>query len=173
VLRSAGHTADSSSFGTASRRGGIGLTLICAPSMLGDVKGCCLDRGICVWHIIVIDDDDDLRDLMQEALRAEGYEVSVAADGAQGIALQRKQPASLLITDIFMPNKEGIETIRDFHAEFPDVPIIAMSGGGRLRRRGSTLFAAKEVGAATILRKPFEMSDLLRSVAAMLNASQP
>jgi DNA-binding response OmpR family regulator len=126
-----------------------------------------------VSHIIVIDDESDLRDIIQEALRSEGYEVSVAADGAQGIALQRKQPASLLITDIFMPNKEGIETIRDFHAEFPDVPIIAMSGGGRLKRRGNTLFAAKEVGAATILRKPFEMGDLLRSVAAALSTSEP
>jgi DNA-binding response OmpR family regulator len=123
-------------------------------------------------HILVIDDDIDLRVIMQEALQAEGYEVSVAADGAQGIALQRKQPASLLITDIFMPNKEGIETIRDFRKEFPNVPIIAMSGGGRLKRRGSTLFAAKEVGAETILRKPFEMSDLLRWVAAALNASE-
>jgi DNA-binding response OmpR family regulator len=128
--------------------------------------------GMCVSHILVIDDDVDLRDIMQEALRAEGYEVSVAADGAQGIALQRKRPASLLITDIFMPNKEGIETIRDFRAEFPDVPIIAISGGGRLKRRGGTLFAAREVGAATILRKPFQMSDLLRSVAAALNASE-
>jgi DNA-binding response OmpR family regulator len=124
-------------------------------------------------RILVVDDDIDLRLTMQEMLQAEGYEVSVAADGAQGIALQRKQPASLLITDIFMPNKEGIETIRDFRAEFPDVPIIAMSGGGRLKRRGSTLFAAKEIGAAVILRKPFEMSDLLRSVAAALNAPGP
>jgi DNA-binding response OmpR family regulator len=128
---------------------------------------------MCVSHILVIDDDIDLRDIIQEALRAEGYDVSVAADGSQGIALHRKQPASLLITDIFMPNKEGIETIRDFRAEFPDVPIIAMSGGGRLKRRGGTLFAAKEVGAKTILRKPFEMSDLLTSVAAVLNASEP
>jgi DNA-binding response OmpR family regulator len=68
-----------------------------------------------VSHILVIDDDSDLRFILQEVLRAEGYKVSVAADGAQGIALQRKQPASLLITDIFMPNKEGIETIGEFH----------------------------------------------------------
>jgi CheY-like chemotaxis protein len=86
-----------------------------------------------VARILVIDDDSDLRLMVQEVLRAGGYEVSVAADGEQGIALQRQQPASLPITDIFMPNKEGIETIRDFHAEFPDVPIIAMSGGGALR----------------------------------------
>jgi len=127
-----------------------------------------LDKGTCMSHILVIDDDIDLRVIFQEALRAEGYEVSVAADGAQGIALQRKQRASLLITDIFMPDKDGLETIRDFREEFPSVPIIAISGGGSLKIGGS-LFTAKELGAAVILRKPFEMSDLLRSVAAVLN----
>jgi CheY-like chemotaxis protein len=98
--------------------------------------------------------------------------VSVAADGEQGIALHRKRPASLLVTDIFMPNKEGIETIRDFRAEFPNVPIIAMSGGGRLKRHGS-LSTAKALGAAAILRKPFTISDLLRTVAALLNDLEP
>jgi DNA-binding response OmpR family regulator len=109
---------------------------------------------------------------MEEMLRAEGYEVSVANDGEQGIKLQREQPASLLITDIFMPNKEGVETIRDFRKEFPNVPIIAMSGGGRLKTEGG-LRTAKELGAAEILRKPFEMNDLLRSVAAALNRLEP
>jgi DNA-binding NtrC family response regulator len=126
--------------------------------------------GTCLSHILVIDDDIDLRAILQEALQAEGYIVSVAADGEQGIALQRKQPAAVLITDIFMPNREGIETIRDFRAEFPNLPIIAISGGGRLKRHGS-LFSAKALGAAIILRKPFSMSDLLRSVAEVLNVS--
>jgi signal transduction histidine kinase/DNA-binding response OmpR family regulator len=123
-------------------------------------------------HILVIDDDRDLCLMMEEVLRAAGYKVWAAADGVQGIKLQRKQPASLLITDIYMPNKEGIETIRDFREEFPDVPIIAMSGGGRLNTQGG-LLTAKELGAAVILRKPFEMSDLLRSVAATLNRLEP
>jgi DNA-binding response OmpR family regulator len=126
-----------------------------------------------VSHILIIDDDSDLRIMMQEVLLAEGYKVSVAGDGELGIALQRKQPASLLITDIFMPNKEGIETIRDFRAEFPDVPIVAMSGGGRLKGRGNPLLTARALGASVILRKPFEMSDLLRSVAAALNPLEP
>jgi DNA-binding response OmpR family regulator len=130
----------------------------------------CVERDICVKRILLIEDDSELCTLMQDVLQAEGYAVSVAADGQQGIALQRKQPASLLITDIFMPNKEGIETIRDFRAEFPDVPIIVMSGGGRLKRRGSVFFTAKELGAVAILRKPFEMSHLLKSVAAVLDA---
>ena len=132
------------------------------------IKAFASTRAPSVSHILVIDDDNDLRVIFQEALQAEGYEVSVAADGAQGIALQRKQPASLLITDIFMPNKDGLETIRDFREEFPSVPIIAISGGGRLKTGGS-LFTAKELGAAVILRKPFKMNDLLRSVAAVLN----
>ena len=107
--------------------------------------------------------------MMEAMLRAEGYKVSVANDGEQGINLQRKQPASLLITDIFMPNKEGVETIRDFREEFPNVPIIAMSGGGRPRSRAGGLFTAKELGAEIILQKPFGVNDLLRSVAAALN----
>jgi DNA-binding response OmpR family regulator len=125
-----------------------------------------------VPRILVIDDDIDLCLVMREVLQANGYEVSLGADGTQGIASQRNRPASLLITDIFMPNREGIETIRDFRKEFPCVPIIAMSGGGRLRTQGS-LFTAKELGAAIILRKPFEMSDLLRSVAEVLRGSEP
>jgi signal transduction histidine kinase/DNA-binding response OmpR family regulator len=123
--------------------------------------------------ILVIDDDCDLRLLMQDALQAEGYKVSVAGDGEQGIKLQRKQPASLLITDIFMPNKEGVETIRDFRQEFPNVPIIAMSGGGRPNSRAGGLFTAKELGAQTILQKPFQIHELLRSVRAALKGSEP
>jgi DNA-binding response OmpR family regulator len=139
---------------------------------LGAFKGVASIGNICVSHILVIDDDNDLCLILREVLRAGGYTVSVATDGAQGIALQRKQPASLLITDLFMPNKEGIETIRDFRKEFPSVPIIAISGAGRLRSPIS-LFTAKELGAAAILRKPFEMSELLRSVAAVLNGLEP
>jgi signal transduction histidine kinase len=123
-------------------------------------------------HILVIDDDRDLCFVMEEMLRAEGYKVSVAHDGEQGIKMQREQPASLLVTDIFMPNKEGVETIREFREEFPNVPIIAMSGGGRLQKQGG-LFAAKELGAETILQKPFEMNDLLRSVAVALKGLEP
>jgi DNA-binding response OmpR family regulator len=124
-----------------------------------------------VPRILVIDDDIDLCIVIREVLQAKGYEVSMATDGAQGIALQRGQPAALVITDIFMPNMEGIETIRDFRKEFPSVPIIAMSGGGRLKKQGS-LFTAQELGAAVILRKPFKMNDLLRSVAEVLNRSE-
>ena len=71
-----------------------------------------------------------------------------------------------------MPNKEGVETIRGFRKEFPNVPIIAMSGGGRPKSRAGGVFTAKELAAEIILQKPFEMNDLLRSVAAALNHSK-
>jgi DNA-binding NtrC family response regulator len=121
-----------------------------------------------VSHIFVIDDDNDICFILQEVLRAEGYKVSMAADGAQGIELQRNRPTSLLISDVFMPNKGGIEIIRDFLKEFPSVPIIAISGGGRLQSP-SRLSTAKELGASVIRRKPFEMGDLLKSVASAPN----
>jgi DNA-binding response OmpR family regulator len=95
------------------------------------LKAFAFDWGTCMSHILVIDDDLDLRVIFREAMRAEGYKVSVAADGAEGIALQRKQPASLVITDIFMPNKEGIETIRDFREEFPAYQSLLFPVGGR------------------------------------------
>jgi DNA-binding response OmpR family regulator len=93
-----------------------------------------------VLHILIIDDDIDLCLLLQEGLQAEVYSVSVATDGAQGIALQRKQRASLLITDIFMPNKEGIETIRDrLHG--------AENGGQRHRPPGRAMRERKFLDA--------------------------
>jgi DNA-binding NtrC family response regulator len=108
-----------------------------------------------VAHILVIDHHSDLCITMQDMLQTEGHNVSVAADGEQGIKLQRKQPGSLLITDIFMPNKENMETIRDFREEFPNVSIIAMSGGGRVNRLGIH-FTAQDLGADVIRRKPNE-----------------
>lgn len=97
-------------------------------SMLGALKGSASRGGSWVLHILVIEDDSDLRITVQEALQAEGYKVSVAADGAQGIALQRTEPASLLITDIFMPNMEGIETIRDLRKNFPTCQSLLFRG---------------------------------------------
>jgi CheY-like chemotaxis protein len=120
-------------------------------------------------RILVIDDNEDVRSVVSGVLEAAGYEVTVAPDGAQGIDAQRKSPARIVITDILMPNRDGIETIRDFRQEFPTVKIIAMSGAGqRLKNTGPQLFAAKELGANVVLRKPFAPAILLDSVRDML-----
>ena len=121
-------------------------------------------------RILVIDDDPDLRLILQHVLQAEGHCVVLASDGQEGVREQRNCQAELIVIDIFMPNKEGIETIQELRMEFPDAIVIAMSGGGRFQAQGH-LFTAKELGAAAILRKPFEMTMLLDFVNAALSSS--
>lgn len=121
-------------------------------------------------RILVIDDNSDLRTIMQHLLEADGHQVALAADGLEGLVQQRTAPADLIITDIFMPNKEGLETIRELRMEHPRVAIIAMSGGGRLSG-DNYLQTAQELGARAILRKPFDMAALMECVAAALQSS--
>jgi DNA-binding response OmpR family regulator len=119
-------------------------------------------------RILVIDDDADLREVMQETLESSGHEVLLAPDGVLGLQLQRDRPADVVITDIFMPDKEGIETIRELRQEFPGVRIIAMSGGGSHVKKPGYLSTASELGADIVLRKPFESSVLLDSIKTVL-----
>lgn len=120
-------------------------------------------------RILVIDDEEDIRALVQQTLESDGHEVIPAPDGAQGLALQRKNPADLVITDIFMPEREGLETIHDLKREFPTVGIIAMSGGGRsLNVRDSLSTMASALGIDVFLLKPFDLTTLLDSVRLVL-----
>ena len=123
-------------------------------------------------RILVIDDDSDVRALICGDLRSAGHDVTAAADGAQGLALQRQSPAELVVTDIFMPEKEGIETIRELKQEYPAVKIIAISGGGRLAPRYFTTHeldvVASELGVCAVLHKPFESSELLSTIESAL-----
>jgi len=119
-------------------------------------------------RILIIEDNDDLRTIVTDALIAAGHEVIQAADGVEGIESQRNASADLVITDILMPEKEGIETIRDLTREFPALPIIAMSGAGRSQSANALPFIAKELGAHAFLRKPFGSRDLLEAVQKVL-----
>ena len=126
-------------------------------------------------RVLVIDDDGDVRALLRLQLETAGHEVRAARDGAEGLALQRDFQSELVITDIFMPEKEGIETIRDLRDEFPLVKIIAISGGARLTastRAFSTRelgIVATELGVTAVLQKPFDTAELLRSVESALH----
>jgi CheY-like chemotaxis protein len=128
-------------------------------------------------RILVIDDDADVRTLVLYELAAAGHEVRVAANGAKGLAMQRAAPADIVVTDIFMPEKEGVETIRDLKDEFPRIKIIAMTGGGTLGapRRAVTMrdlgVIAGELGVVALLEKPFGSKELLQSVEAALSGS--
>ncbi len=117
--------------------------------------------------ILVLEDDAKLRELLREALEAAGHEVSDAADGDAGLKVFRRSPTDLVIADIFMPEKDGLDVIRELKADFPEVKIIAISGGGRLDK-DTYLMAASRMGADHVIGKPFEMQDLLDTVREVL-----
>jgi len=121
--------------------------------------------------ILVIDDDRDVCAVAQDVLVSAGHQVAIANDGAQGLELQRKAPADVVITDILMPEKEGLETIRDLKRDFPKVRIIAMSGMGKQLKSTAYLVTARELGADVVLRKPFGSATLLQSVQELLHST--
>lgn len=118
-------------------------------------------------HILVIDDEEPVRIALRQMLEKEGYGVEEAPNGAVGMELLRDHPADLMITDLFMPEKEGIETMIEVRKCFPQVKIIAMSGGGRVGAL-DLLPMAESFGALRTLAKPFERKELLDAVRAVL-----
>ena len=122
-----------------------------------------------VDRILVIDDDADIRASLELLLARLGYEVETAADGTQALLIHRTRNVAKVITDIFMPGKEGMETIQAFKSEWPWVRVIAMSGGGEVAR-GSYLEAARQIGADAILRKPFTLQNLREALAGPVRA---
>ncbi len=114
-------------------------------------------------RILIIDDDEQVRDLLSEILGRAGYQIVTAANGAEGLSLYRAQPAELVITDLIMPEKEGMETIIALRKDFPKVRIIAVSGGGRSGAI-SYLPIAKSLGAARTVAKPFSKQEILDAV---------
>src|SRR5580692_8329114 len=120
--------------------------------------------------ILVIEDNAIVRDTVMRVLQSVGYEVVVANDGLRGIEAFRKEAPDLVISDIIMPEQEGIATIRQILGEKPGTKIIAISGGGRI---GNTDFLqiARKMGAVDSLPKPFDPEDLLQRIANFLKAA--
>jgi len=124
-------------------------------------------------QILLIEDNAALRQMLTEALVEAGYSVTTAANGEEGCQLYRKYKFKLVITDIFMPDKEGLETIRELKEINPELDIIAMSGGGtRSFYAGSpgaelALKAAQRLGAGRVLNKPFKLSLLIDMVSEL------
>jgi YesN/AraC family two-component response regulator len=118
-------------------------------------------------RILIIDDEPQIRSMLKLMLERDGYEVVEAADGVAGIKVYRQNPADLIITDLIMPNKDGIGMIIDLKKEFPQVKIIAMSGGG-LNKPDGYLKGAKKLGAAYTLTKPIDREEMLRVVKDIL-----
>ena len=118
-------------------------------------------------RIIVIEDEPAIRRLVSRILSRSGHEIREAGNGRDGVQLHRSDPADLVITDLFMPEQDGIETIQQIREFAPATPILAMSGGGA---RGGTdcLADAELLGAQGVLSKPFSPDDLERAVATLL-----
>lgn len=114
-------------------------------------------------HVLIVEDHADTREVLDTLLRTEGYEVSIAVDGVEAIERYRQRPADIVLIDVFMPRKDGIETIRELREEFGDPLCIAMSADGDPTRR-SALDRARDAGARLALRKPIEPWVLLRTL---------
>ena len=117
--------------------------------------------------ILLIDDEAVVLDMLETFFKREGFDVAVASDGDEGLALNRESPVDLVVTDILMPHKEGFETIRELKQEFPDVKIVAISGGGR-NNADTYLEFAKTFGADRTFSKPLELSELKAVVEGLL-----
>jgi DNA-binding response OmpR family regulator len=118
-------------------------------------------------RILVIDDEELARFTLREILEAAGHEVVEASNGNEGTACQRTNPCDIVITDMIMPEKEGLETIAELKGEYPGLKIIAISGGGRTRNL-DFLKLADEFGADQIIVKPFSEEELMKGIAACL-----
>lgn len=115
--------------------------------------------------ILLIDDNDQIRTLLRRVLEEAGYFVMDAANGHEGIQQFRETPVDLVITDLLMPDSDGLEVTMTLRRESPHVKIIALTGGvGNL----NLLEVAKLLGAHRTMKKPFEMTDLLETVQQVL-----
>ncbi len=120
--------------------------------------------------ILLIDDDDALRGVIAQNLELAGHTVLQAGDGRQGVDLFHATSVDLVLTDLVMPGKEGVETIIELHRERPELPIIAMSGG--MPRSAMYLEIAAKLGARRALAKPFSPQELLKAIDEVL-AGEP
>ena len=127
--------------------------------------------------ILIIDDEEDIRDVLKMVLESVGHEVKVVSNGNEAVELQRREPSDLVITDIIMPEKDGVSTIKEIRQEFPGIRIIAISGGGSVDpvayqpeaiTTTAYLEAAKQVGADRVFTKPFERKELIQAVDDLL-----
>ena len=120
--------------------------------------------------ILVIDDNVVVRNTIVQLLEGEGYQVVSAEDGRRGLSVFRAERPDLVITDIIMPEKEGIETIRDIREVSPNAKIIAISGGGRI---GNTDFLriARQLGASDVIAKPLDPDHFISIIRERLAAA--
>lgn len=124
-------------------------------------------------RILIIDDEEHVRNYLQAVFLEKGYEVKLAADGRIGEQYYRENPGGVVIIDIYMPEQDGLETIMNLQKDFPTVKIIALSGGphhrpGRKYADVDTMLeAAEKMGASLALKKPVDLGKLEHAVESL------
>jgi CheY-like chemotaxis protein len=131
--------------------------------------------------VLIIDDEEDIRDALRRVLERAGYRVRAAEDGADGLTQMQQRAADIIITDIIMPKLNGVEAIAAMRERFPGARIIAISGGGNYGTSdyqpnaittSAYLAAANKAGAHIILTKPFDSADLLKAVSDLTQSGR-
>ena len=125
--------------------------------------------------VLIIEDDESVRKMLKQTFERAGYEVATAASGLSGIRLydtklSLQEPFDVVITDLIMPEMEGIETISKLRRRDPQVKIIAISGGGR-NKPEDYLHLAQKLGAARTFTKPVDREALLQAVTELVAAA--
>jgi len=116
-------------------------------------------------RILLIEDDQAQREILRLILEKLGHAVIEACDGHDGLTRYAREGADLVLTDLIMPGKEGLETIQEFKQRYPGIKIIAMSGGARVGAQ-DYLKVAQKFGAVRVLAKPFSREALMEAIAA-------
>lgn len=116
--------------------------------------------------ILVIDDNEMVRGFLRTVLESQGHTVREASHGNEGVQGLRQSPVDLVLTDIYMPNCDGLEVIMMLRREFPSIRIVAISGGSGDR---NLLVAARQLGAKAILEKPIDIANLLSTISSALS----
>jgi len=122
--------------------------------------------------ILVLDDEPSILLMIKKMLEKAGHEVDIAQNGKDGMQLFEKNRPDMVISDIIMPEKEGLETIFELRRMHPDLKIIAISGGGRIGPDGY-LAGAKLLGANMVFQKPLDQKEFVNAVGLLLGENKP
>lgn len=117
--------------------------------------------------ILVIDDEDQVRKMLRKLLENNSYDILEAENGNEGLKVFMDQAPDIVLTDLIMPEQEGLETIKEIRKVDPDVKIIAMSGGG-INNPAMYLKIASKLGAEHVFTKPVESQELLKTIEGLL-----
>lgn len=116
--------------------------------------------------VLIIDDDEILNEMISELLQSQNYQTISAFNGNEGLSKLQSEKIDIVITDIIMPDKEGLQTIREIKSISPTIPIIAISGGGK--NNADYLSMASLMGASATFRKPFDHNLFLATIEQLL-----